>query len=577
MVRPTAAHRDGGGVVLDVMDAHAVRSWAGVAVAQLDSHRAEINDINVFPVADGDTGSNMLQTLRAAVEGLGAPPATVSDDTEVLALLAAGAARGAVGNSGFIASQVLRGLAEAASDGRALDGSWLVAGLAAGAALAREAVVAPVDGTILSVADAAARAAERVSDSACPPPLPDVIRAARDAALDALERTTSQLPELAAAGVVDAGGRGLVLLLAALAEVVDGAPVAVAPLAARPGHSATTPNGTARTATPGAPMFEVQYLLEGSGDAAVPSLRRRLAELGDSVVVVGVSAGSWKVHVHTTEAGAAVEAGIAAAGGGRVHGITVEVLEAAPARAAAPRWPDAATAGPAASEAGTGETAAGVAVVAVAPGAGLAHLFQAEGVAVVDGGDGAAPTADDVLAAVRRARAHDVVLLPNASVVTGVAESAAAAARRDGLRVTVVPTRSPVQGLAAVAVHDPTRYVDDDVVAMAEAAAATRFAELTVATGPALTAAGPCQAGDVLGLIDGEVVEVGRSLFAVAYGLVDRLAAVGAELMTILVGRTAPPRLGELVAAHVHDRSPLTDVTVYEGGQADHPVIIGVE
>jgi hypothetical protein len=170
-----------------------------------------------------------------------------------------------------------------------------------------------------------------------------------------------------------------------------------------------------------------------------------------------------------------------------------------------------------------------------------------------------------------------VVLLPNASRVTGVAEAAADHARADGIGASVVPTRSAVQALAAIAVHDAQRRFDDDVVAMAEAAAATRFAEITVADAEALTAVGICHAGDVLGLIDGEVVEIGRGMLAVVFTLVDRLLAVGAELMTVLIGSGAPPRTGELISAHVRGRSPFTDVTVYAGGQADHAVIIGVE
>ena len=184
-------------------------------------------------------------------------------------------------------------------------------------------------------------------------------------------------------------------------------------------------------------------------------------------------------------------------------------------------------------------------MLAVAPGAGLAHLFEAEGVHVVEGGaTGDAPSTADVVAAITATGARDVVLLPNASQVTGVAEAAAAELRGRRVRVAVVPTRSPVQGLAAVAVHDAGRRFDDDVVAMAEAAAATRFAEVTVARTEALTAVGICQPGDVLGLIDGEVVEIGRGMLAVAFALVDRLLGVGAELMTVLVGagRAAPGR-----------------------------------
>jgi dihydroxyacetone kinase-like predicted kinase len=161
--------------------------------------------------------------------------------------------------------------------------------------------------------------------------------------------------------------------------------------------------------------------------------------------------------------------------------------------------------------------------------------------------------------------------------MTDVAHAAAEQVRADGVRVAVVPTRSPVQGLAAIAVHDPARRFDDDVVAMAEAAAATRFAEITVATERSLTSVGICQQGDLLGLIDGEVVEIGHGLVAVAFALVSRLLGVGVELMTVLVGADAPAGLGELIAGHVRERAPLTDVSVYVGGQPRYPLIIGVE
>jgi hypothetical protein len=173
--------------------------------------------------------------------------------------------------------------------------------------------------------------------------------------------------------------------------------------------------------------------------------------------------------------------------------------------------------------------------------------------------------------------AAEVVLLPNAERAAQISDQAAHRARALGVRVTVVPTRSPVQGLAAVAVHDSTRPFDEDVVAMAEAAAATRFAEVTTAESESLTTVGICQPGDVLGLIDGEVVAIGHGLVSVAFALIDRLLAVGAELMTLLVGRDAPPGVGEVLARHISERAPLTDVTVYAGGQPRYQLIIGVE
>lgn len=514
----------------DALDADAVRLWSRSAVDLLLAHRAEIDALNVYPVPDSDTGSNLVTTMRAADEALAAAAAQTA--AAALAALAEGAAKGALGNSGFILSQILRGLADVTTD--QLDSGALPAGLDRGAELARTAVVSPVEGTILTVARAAADAAQGAT-------LAEIVTNALKGADAALQRTPDQLADLAAAGVVDAGGRGLVVLLDALVRTITGVTVPLAPVrmpACTPGESAE------------AFGFEVQYLLDAPA-AQVERLRGTLAALGDSVAVVSVGEGVWNVHVHVDDAGAAIEAGVEA---GRPHQISVV------------RFADQ-------LEAGHGAAA----VLAVAPGPGLAHLFESEGVRVVDAAGDEPLSVDDVLAAVRASGAHDVVLLPNASRSKGVAEAAAEQARAHGVHVAVVPTRSPVQGLAAIAVHDPSRRFDDDVVAMAEAAAATRHAELTIATGEGLTAVGICQPGDILGLIDDEVVEIGRGLLAVAFNVVDRLLGVGAELMTILVGADAPPRAGDQIAAHVRGRAPFTDVTVYDGGQSEHPVIIGVE
>jgi DAK2 domain fusion protein YloV len=517
--------------VLDALDAEAVRRWSRTAVELLVAHRDEIDALNVYPVPDSDTGSNLLTTMRAADDALAA--AGAPDAAAALAALAGGAARGALGNSGFIVSQILRGLADATAD--RFDAVAMPAGLDRGATLARTAVVSPVEGTILTVARAAADAARGAT-------LGEIAVNAVRAADAALQQTPTQLADLAAAGVVDAGGRGLVVLLDALVRTVTGEALDLAPVRL----PACTP-AERRDSTALGFGFEVQYLLDApAGSVAV--LRTALAELGDSVAVVGVGEDAWNVHVHVDDVGAAIEAGVEA---GRPHQISVV------------RFADLAQ-GPGA-------------LLAVAPGTGLVRLFESEGVRVVESADGSAPSVADVLAAVQATPAREVVLLPNVARVKGVAESAAEQARALGIRVSVVPVQSPVQGLAAIAVHDPGRAFDDDVVAMAEAAAATRHAELTIATEEALTAVGICQPGDVLGMIDGEVVEIGRGLLAVAFNVVDRLLGVGAELITILTGADAPARAGELIAAHVRSRAPLTDVTVYDAGQADHPVIIGVE
>jgi uncharacterized protein len=512
----------------------------------LQAHRVEIDDLNVFPVPDGDTGTNMALTMAAADEALTAD-STVSAG-EALGALARGAVLGARGNSGVIAAQLLRGLAEAGDGCKVLDGAALRQGLRLGADQAHEAVAEPVDGTILTVARAAADAAQ--GDGT----LAELARVVVAAAETALLHTTEQLPALARAGVVDAGGRGLLLMLDALECTITDEPsrLAAPQRTARPVHLLQS----ARESGSGDFGYEVQYLLHADDDA-VPGLRAVLAGLGDSVAVVGTGDGVWNVHVHVNDVGAALEAGVEA---GRPHRITVV------------RFADQADQ---AEQAGQpGPAGGGTAVVAVAPGEGLGHLFEAEGVRVVEG---RRPSTAEVLAAVRTTGAAEVVLLPNASQVTGVAEAAADEARGEGIRVTVVPTRSPVQGLAAVAVHDSARRFDDDVVAMAEAAAATRFAEVTIAERESLTSVGICQRGDVLGLIDGEVVEIGRGLIAVVFAITDRLLGVGAELMTVLVGHDAPAGIGDLIVRHVQERAPFTDVTVYSGGQPNYPLIIGVE
>ncbi len=546
---------------LSALDAAAIRRWSETAVLLLRAHQPEIDALNVYPVADRDTGTNLAMTMAAATEALRGEQADTAG--QAMAVLARGAVLAARGNSGVILSQVLHGMATQTANCSVADALAVGAGLRAGADRAWSAVGEPVEGTILTVARAAADAVRPGST------LAELVAACVAAAAEAVARTPEQLDVLARAGVVDAGGQGLLVVLAALAHTVTGETPALASTAARTGARAARESGSPQYG------FEVQYLLDAPW-AAVQILRTRLTELGDSVLVVAVAVApigdadeaatdspstTWNVHVHVNDVGAAIEAGVHA---GRPHRISVSQFSDEPASA------ESASDGPGRVAVGEAESA----VVAVAPGDGLGHLFEAEGVRVVDG---VRPSADDVIAAVRATGADAVILLPNSSRITGVAEAAAETARAEGIRATVVPTRSPVQGLAAVAVHDRYRRFDDNAIAMAEAAAATRFAEITVAESEALTSVGVCQPGDVLGLIDGEVVEIGHGLVAVVFGVTDRLLGVGAELMTVLVGADAPAGLGELVVHHVHDRSPLTEVSVYAGGQPRYPVIIGVE
>ncbi|GAB3322654.1 DAK2 domain-containing protein [Geodermatophilus aquaeductus] len=530
--------------MLQALDDAAVGQWCRAAVTALSGARGRLDDLNVFPVPDGDTGTNLLLTAQAAVAELDA-----ADGESAWTALTRGAVLGARGNSGTILAQLLRGLSDQLAGREPADGPDLAAALQKAADTAYSAVADPEEGTLLTVARAGAEAAvTAVADGRTA--LADVVTAAADGARTALEATPGQLDALRTAGVVDAGGAGFCVVLDALVATVTGVEPARPPLVprrTRPADPAAVPHQP-----PPGPGSEVQYLLADADEASVAVLHGRLAALGDSLVVVGVDTPAgrqWNVHVHTNDVGGAIEAGIEA---GRPHAIAVTPL--APVRPAAP--------------------VPGLrAVVAVVPGEGLAQLFSGEGVRVVPCGPGGVDE-DEILAELLASGAGDVVVLPNDPALTPVAARAADRAREAGRDVAVVPTRSPVQGLAAIAVADPARRFGDDVIAMAEAAAATRWAEVTVAEQEALTMAGPCRPGDALGSAEGDVVVVGQGLAAVACELLDRLLSAGGEMATLVVG--PDPALGDTVCAHLAGAHPTVEVVRYDAG-AVIPLQVGVE
>ncbi|MFF5171284.1 DAK2 domain-containing protein [Micromonospora sp. NPDC000089] len=547
--------------MLETLDAAAVRRWCASGLSALRRHQGEIDDLNVYPVPDGDTGTNLVLTLTSAQQALAMDLGTLPEDGHTphghaVRLMARGALLGARGNSGVILSQILRGLADAFAAAPAVRGRELAAGLRDATAAAYAAVARPVEGTLLSVVAAAAAAAEQADTD----DLRTVARAAAGAAARALARTPEQLPELARAGVVDAGGRGLCVLLDALVEVITGespARPASAPRTAGPPLTAVRESGSAQYA------YEVQFLLDAEADA-VARMRAELARLGDSLVVVGDGASpaastTWNVHVHVNDVGAAVEAGVAA---GRPYRISVT-------RFADQVDHDRADHPPAAGRTVDGRAA----VVVVAAGAGIAELFAGEGATVVPGN----PSIGELLDAVRAAGAARVVVLPNDPNTQAVASAAAREAHHAGVKVSVVPTRSPVQALAALAVRDPRRRFEDDVIAMAEAAGACRYAEVCLAGREALTVAGPCRPGDVLALVEGEVHLIGADLTDTCAAVVDRMLGGGGELVTLLTGADAPAGLADAVRAHLARRWPFVEVQAYPGGQPHYPLLVGVE
>ncbi len=532
--------------------------WTRAALADLAEARAEIDRLNVFPVPDGDTGTNMYLTLEAAVvaaeEAAAAAGVTANhggNDAEHLVPLAQAMARGALlgarGNSGVILSQILRGLLHVDPDAPSQEspGTVLAEALAGAAAMAYAAVRRPLEGTMLTVMRVASEDAAVAAATAGS--LADVATAAAEGGQRALEQTPELLPVLKEAGVVDSGGRGITVLLDALQAVVTG--VARPP---RPPKIDVAPPEHRPHPDYDGPGYEVMFLLEAQHDE-VAVMRDALDALGDSLVVVG-GEGLWNVHVHVNDAGAAVEAGMRA---GRPYRIRITWLR------------EAAT--------GSGRGRTGRVLVAVAHGDGVADVLASDGVLSVRARPGVSPSTAEFLDLVNSSGASEAILLPGSKDVIPTAEAAAQRARKAGIRTAVVPTRAIVQSLAAVAVHDEERGFDDDVTAMARAAGATRYGAVTVSSKKAMTSAGLCEPGDVLGLIGGDIVIIGTDVSDVARRVVRRMVGSDGELVTLLRGADMSEADLDSLIEDIEDEHGDVDVMALPGGQRLWPLIIGVE
>lgn len=534
-----------------------VARFVDIATDALAAAREEIDALNVYPVPDGDTGTNMFLTVSAARDALRDALAMDPDldrDTG-MALLARSALLGARGNSGVILSQMLRAFVGRIRQTDAEEPRGLVTAeaLAAATDASYAAVGVPVEGTILTVARAASDAGLRAARSGSARSR-DVFSAAARAAREALARTPEQLPVLAQAGVVDAGGRGLCVVLDAVDTTATGRrPTPYPPsVGARQVPVSALPTNDL---TEDGPSYEVMYLLDAE-EEAIATLRTSLAGLGDSLVVVGGD-GLWNVHVHVDDVGAAVEAGIVA---GRPHRIRVthfaeqvsEVRQRASARS-------------------------GRKVVAISAGPGLAELFGSAGAFVVPGGPGERPSTGQLLEAITSCGAAEVVVLTNDGDSVRAAEIAARTAEQeDDVTVEVIPTQTQVQGLAAIAVHEPGRSFDADVREMTATARHVRHGAVTVAARQAITMAGPCEPGDALGIVAGDFAVVGSDLETVAVDVMERLLGGGGELVTIVSGEHGD-QLAARLGTYVEEHHPAVDVAVHEGGQPRYPLLVSVE
>ncbi len=536
-------------------------------------HQTDINRLNVYPVPDGDTGTNMALTLEAVITELdGVGPGAGLD--EVCKAIGHGSLMGARGNSGVILSQLLRGMSERmASAGEAGVGpDLLVEALAHASDLARRAVVRPVEGTILTVASAAAAGAANGSG------LVGVVESARGEAADTLARTPEMLPVLAQAGVVDAGGAGFLLLLDALLLVLDGRPLpppsgVEAPdlSALNGGWSAGGPEGPGSGEgehTVGDLRYEVMYLLSAPDDS-MEAFKEVWAGIGDSIVVVGGD-GLWNCHIHTDDVGAAIEAGVDA---GRPQRIRVTDLDE---QVEEERWVRESVGAPGAgpSVEGTGPPPT-TSVVAVVSGDGIGRIFRSLGVHhLVVGGQTMNPATADLVKAVESVGSDEVVILPNNKNIRPVAEQV------DGLSdktVRVVATGSIVEGFAALLAYDPAAGAEANVASMSESAARVVPAEVTRAVRDSVTDAGEVHEGDFIGISRDGVVAIADNPVVCTRLLLSRLLDETHELVTLIEGEGARVADTRRIEEWLSEEYPDVALEVHQGGQPLYPYLLGIE
>ncbi len=534
------------------------------------AHAPRINRLNVYPVPDGDTGTNMARTLDAVVAELEAAEAGIEPTCQAISH---GSLMGARGNSGVILSQILRGLSGRLSKAASHTATEVAEALSAASTSAYQAVVKPIEGTILTVvreaSDAARQAAAEGSSLAV------VLRAARDAGRSALDRTPEMLPVLKDAGVVDAGGAGFLLLLDAALNVVDGEPIP-APEDSIGGDATDLP--TFDVSSMGSPddhgelsvadlRYEVMYFLHLDDDR-IGQFKNDWAEIGDSIVVVGGD-GLWNCHVHTNDIGAAIEVAIDL--GGRPKQIRVtDLFEEVAEQQAANQ------SGDVLDHKWSGLPRVTTAVVAVCSGSGLEELFGQLGVqGIVTGGQTLNPSTAELLDAVTRVNADQVIVLPNNKNIIPVAEQLDSLTTK---AVHVVATRSMPEALAALVVYDPEAPADVNAQSMASATEAMITGDVTKAVRDSASDAGPVTVGDWIGLVRGEgIVTVSGSPEGAAIGLLQSIVSDEREIVTVIEGVEATHSATEVILAWLAEERPGVQVECHRGGQPLYPYLFGVE
>jgi DAK2 domain fusion protein YloV len=527
----------------------------------LREHQEVVNRLNVYPVPDGDTGTNMALTMESVVAALEDCPEPASM-AAICHAVAHGSLMGARGNSGVILSQLLRGISETFGPLDEVDGATLAVALCHADVLARSAVVRPVEGTILTVARGAGEGATRALEVS--PDVAVVAETARSAAAEALANTPEQLQALKDAGVVDSGGTGYLLFLDALCFVTAQRPLPVAPEVET--IEVFIQEKEASHGDVSDLRYEVMYLLEAPDDT-IDAFKEVWAGIGDSIVVVGGD-GIFNCHIHTDDIGASVEAALDI---GRPREIRVtDLLE----QVVEERWvrDSVANPGQAATQAGPSPTTS---VVAVVSGDGIGRIFRSLGVQhLVRGGQSMNPSTADLVAAVEATGSPNVVILPNNKNIRPVAEQVDSLT---GVTVGVVPTNSIVEGFAALLDYDPDADLAENIEEMGGSATSVIAAEVTQAVRDSETGAGPVREGDWMGLSKEGILVISDTCERVSIKLLDQLVGERHELVTIIEGDGSSKSVTRQISEWLHEERPQVSVEVHPGGQPLYPYLFGIE
>ena len=542
------------------IDGPMLRALAEAGLTWLRTNQQLVNSLNVFPVPDGDTGTNMTLTMQAALE-----EASESGEASVGRMakaIAHGALMGARGNSGVILSQLWRGLARGLDDLATMDAAALARALDAARETAYKGVVQPVEGTILTVAKDVARAGLEAASTPGATNL-DVLEAVVATADESVERTPELLPVLREAGVVDSGGKGLFFIFEGMLRTVYGLALNEPLLEVKP-ISQLQLEQTAEAIEPGQD-WEVIVDFQPSAELDIPAFYRQLGEMGTSIQV-GEGDGLYRMHIHVPDRTEFQPVEYVRTLG-TITNVRIEnLMLQMPGSAQAPSKPPLRLATPSAGQ---------IAVVAVSPGDGLSRVFGSLGVAgVIDGGQTMNPSTQQILEAVEQLPTDKVIVLPNNK---NVVLSACQAVELTAKQLAVVPSHTGPQGIAAMLALDPDGDLQSVAAAMESSMQAVRTIELTVATRTAKVDGVAVEVGQTIGLLDDTLVAAGQDLSSVLQQTFEKAGAGSAELATLYYGESLPlPEVHQL-AAQLLSRWPALQVEIHAGGQPHYPIIASIE